>query len=73
MTVCDDNERSKAVLEIDYIYENFGQIMSKSTLNELEKYMDQLQNFLSIYDEYWDKIKTLNTLHGQLKKLYDTL
>ena len=66
-------KRTKAVMEIDYIYENFGQIMSKSTLNELEKYMNQLQNFLSIYDEYWDKIKTLNNLHSRLKKLYDTL
>ena len=68
-----EDKRSKALMEIDYIYENFGQIMGKSTLNELENYINSLQNFLSIYDEYWDKIKTLNTLHGQLKKLYDTL
>ena len=68
-----ENERPKAVVEIDYIYENFGQITHRSTKNELEKYMEQLQNFLSIYEEYWDKIKTLSTLHGRLKKLYDTL
>ena len=46
-----ENEHSKSVMEIDYIYENFGQITHKSTRNELEKYMDQLQNFLSVYDE----------------------
>ena len=68
-----ENKRSKAVMEINYIWENIGQITQKSTLNELEKYINQLQNFLNIYDEYWDKIKTLQTLHSQLKKLYDTL
>ena len=73
MTYCDDNEQSKAVMEIDYIYENMGQITQNRSLKEIEKYIDSLQNFLSIYDEYWDKIKTLQTLHGQLKKLYDTL
>ena len=68
-----ENERSKSVMEIDFIYENIGQITQKSSLNELEKYVNSLQNFLNIYDEYWDKIKTLQTLHSQLKKLYDTL
>ena len=68
-----EGERSKAVMEIDYIYENIGQITQESSLNELEKYIGSLQNFLSIYDEYWDRIKTLRTLHGQLKKLYNTL
>ena len=84
MNESENNKRPKAVLEIDYIYENMGQIIQsppigapdevrKNTLNELEKYIASLQNFLSVNDEYWDRIKTLQTLHGQLKKLYDTL